>query len=107
MFSEVPTWLPDVHEITEPSTAARSFVELAAPSLPEVGDRGVLARQHAPAVVPTAQPLQRRLGLLLVLELKVYIAHHVVAQILADLDILQSAELLQLLIDLFIEIIEL
>ena len=92
-----------VHEVAEPASLAGAFLVLAALSLPEVSDGGVLSHDHAPAVVPPIHSSHSGLSLLFVLELDVEVADHVVADVVGHHELVDLAVLCHLHEHLFVE----
>lgn len=106
-FSQFSGGLADVHKVAIAAARARPFVELAATSLSKISNGRVLTRQHASTVEAPVEVGQRALRLLLVLELNVHIAHHVVAEVLAHLNVFNFTKLLQFFVHFFIKLVEL
>jgi hypothetical protein len=107
---EFPPQLPPnqlhVHEIAVPTSVAVVLFELPARSLAEIGDRREIGYNRPARVEPALQSLQGGGGLVLLLELDVDVADHVVGEIVADVEALHLAELVKLLEDVLVEGLE-
>lgn len=107
---ELPPQLPPdqlhVHEIAVTASVAAVLLELAACGLAEVGDRREIGDDGAAVVEPALERLQGGGGVVLLLELDVDVANHVVGEIVADVEALDLAELAELLKDILVEVLE-
>ena len=81
-----------MHKITIPTTAAVSFIVLSASRLAEVSHRAEFASERSASIVPTIQIRHSLLSLFLIIELDVHIANHVIAKVLAYLNVFYSSE---------------
>ena len=90
-----------MHEVAVPATRALPVLVLSAstrercrsklPSLAEIGDGRVLHSQRASSEVASREALQRLLGVLLILELHVDVAQHMLADIVAHVELLDRS----------------
>lgn len=107
---ELPPQIPpdqfDVHEIAVSASVAVVLLELAAGGLAEVGDRGEIGYDRATVVEPPLESLQGGGGVVLLLELDVDVADHVVREVVANVEALDLAELAELLEDVLVEVLE-
>lgn len=98
--------LAHMHEVAVRAAGAGAFIELAAARLPEVRHRRVLDSQLSACIVPAVESQERLLGVLLIAEPHVDIAHHVIPEVLAHLHVIHFAKLLKFLKDLLVELVE-
>jgi len=98
--------LLDVHEVAVTTAVTLSFVVLSAPSFAEIRHRRELHVQLSARVVAAGQGLLAFSCVLLIFELDVDIAHHVVAQVLAHVALFNLAMLGELLVDLLVEFVK-
>merc|ERR1719409_1118150 len=98
---------PDVHEVAVAAPRAHGLVVLAAARLAEVRHGRELADERPARVEAAEERLERRVRVLLVGELAVDVADHVVAQVLADVELLDLAVAGELVVDLLVELVEL
>jgi hypothetical protein len=103
---QVPAHLLDVHEVAVAAAVADVLLELAAGGLAEVGDGRELGDDGAARVEPALQRPQRRGGLLLLAELRVHVADHVVGEVVADVQAVDVAVPAELLEDVLVEVVE-
>lgn len=96
-----------MHEIAVTASRADGLVVLSAASFSEVGDWRELADEGPPGVEPAPQSLQGFVGVLLVCELDVDVADHVVAQIFANVQLFDLAVLGQLFEHFLVKVVEL
>ena len=97
-----------MEEVAEAASGAGALVILPTPRLSEVSHGRVLGGEHAACEEASMESLLAGLGVLLVGVLDVHIAHHVVAQILAYLHLLQltlSCQLLEYLLIVDVEVL--
>lgn len=90
---QFPTNQLDVHEITVSASVAVVFLELAARGFPEIRHRREVGDNWAAIVEAALQGLQGSGGLILLLELDVDVADHVIGEVVADVEALDLAEL--------------
>lgn len=90
---QFPTDQLDVHEITVSASVAVVFLELAARGFPEIRHRREVGDNWAAIVEAALQGLQGGGGLILLLELDVDVADHVIGEVVADVEALDLAEL--------------
>lgn len=95
-----------VHEIAVSTSVAAVLLELAARGLAEVGDRREISYDGTAVVETALERLQSRGSVVLLLELDVDVADHVVGQVVADVEALDLAELAELLKDILVEVLE-
>ena len=91
----------EMHEVAVPATRALTVLVLSAstrercrpklPSLAEIGDGRVLHSQRTSSEVASRKALQRLLGVLLILELHVDVAQHMLADIVAHVELLDRS----------------
>merc|ERR1719409_2218181 len=98
---------PGVHEVAVAAAHADGLVVLAAARLAEVRHGRELADERPARVEAAEERLERRVRVLLVGELAVDVADHVVAQVLADVELLDLAVAGELVVDLLVELVEL
>lgn len=103
---QVSADLLDVHEVAVPTTVAAVLFILPAGGLPEIGHRRELDNDRAAGVVPPRQRLQRSGGLILLPELNIHIADHVVGEVVTHVEALDLAVLAEFLKDVLVEILE-
>lgn len=108
----------EMHEVAVAAARALTFLVLSAPadhtqkqaspSLAEIGNGGVLHGKRSSGEVSPGETFQRLFGVLLVLELHVYVAEHVLAHVVAHVQLLDGAVRRgQLIEDLLVELIKL
>lgn len=90
---QFPTNQLHVHEITVSAAVAVVFLELAARGFPEIRHRREVCDNWAAIVEAALQGLQGRGGLILLLELDIDVADHVIGEVVADVEALDLAEL--------------
>lgn len=103
---QLPPDLLHVHEIAVPAAIAAVLLELAAGGLAEVGDGGEVDDDGAAGVEAALEGLEGGVGLVLLLELDVYVADHVVGEVVADVEAFDLAEFAELLEDVLVEVLE-
>ena len=91
----------EMHEVAVPATRALTVLVLSAstrercrpklPSLAEIGDGRVLHSQRTSSEVASRKALQRLLGILLILELHVDVAQHMLTDIVAHVELVELA----------------
>lgn len=104
--AEVPSDELDVHEVAISAAVAAVLLKLPTRGLAEVGDRGEVGDDGAGVVEPSVERLEGLGGLVLLAELDVDIADHVVGEIVADIEALDLAELCELREDVLVEVLE-
>merc|ERR1719409_2555952 len=97
---------PDVHEVAVAAPGTHRLVVLAAARLAEVRHGRELADERPARVEAAEERLERRVRVLLG-ELAVDVADHVVAEVLADVELLDLAVAGELVVDLLVELVEL
>lgn len=103
---EVPPNHLDVHKIAISATVATVLLELAAGGLAEVGDGGEVGNDGAAGVEAALQSLEGGGSVVLLLELDVDVADHVVGKVVADVEALDLAELAEFLENVLVEVLE-
>lgn len=103
---ELPPNQLDVHEITISPSVAAVLLELAARGFAKVGHRREVGDYGATIVEAALQRLKSGSGLILLLELDIYVADHVIGEVVADVEALDLAELGELLEDVLVEVLE-
>lgn len=103
---ELPPNQLDVHEITIPPSVAAVLLELAARGFAKVGHGREVGDYGATIVEAALQRLKSGGGLILLLELDIYVADHVIGEVVADVEALDLAELGELLEDVLVEVLE-
>lgn len=95
-----------MHEVAVATSGAVGFIELPAPGLTKISHWRILHFKLTRRVKAAIKRLQALGRVLFVFELDVHIAYNVVPEILAHVELLELAMLGHLLVDLFVEIVE-
>ena len=96
-----------MHEVAVAAAIADRLLVLAAARVLEIGHGAKLRQDRTPTVEPTHQLLQSLLGVILLVELGVYIARQVVREVLAHAKLLELASnVVELLIDVFVKVLK-
>lgn len=107
---ELPPELPpnhlDVHEVAISSAVAIVFLKLAAGCLAEIGDGGKVGDYGTAGVEAAMEGLEGGGSMVLLLELDIDVANHMVGEVVADVEALDLAELAKLLEDVLVEVLE-
>lgn len=107
---ELPPELPpnhlDVHEVAIPSAVAIVLLKLAAGCLAEIGDGGKVGDYGTAGVEAAMEGLEGGGSMVLLLELDIDVADHMVGEVVADVEALDLAELAKLLEEVLIEVLE-
>lgn len=89
--------LVHVHKVAVASTSALAMVKLATTRLTEISDRGKLTNQRAFRIETTMKGLLSRGSTILITELGVDVACQMIAEIVANIHLLELTKLAQLL----------
>ena len=107
---ELPPKLPTnqlhMHEIAVTASVTAVLLELPTRGLAEIGDGGEVGDDGAAGVEPPLEGGEGGGGLVLLAELDVNVADHVVGEVVADVEGLDLAELGELLEDVLVEVLE-
>ena len=103
---KLPRNLLHVHKVTVPAAVTVILLVLPASSLPKIRHGREISNDGTPRIEPPLQSLEGGGGLVLLLEEDVDIANHVVSEIVADIERLHLAELVELLEYVLVEILE-
>lgn len=106
LSSECTRWHLDVHEVAGAASGALVAVPVLALGLLEVGHGGELGHEHSSGVESALQFLERLRRLLLCRILDVNVPEQVVAQVVADHELLDASVRVQLFENVFVEIVE-
>lgn len=95
-----------MHKIAVATSVAVVLFELATRGLTEVGDGGEVGDDRAGVVEAALESLQSGSGLVLLLELDVDIADHVVGEVITDVEALDLTEFAQLFEDVLVKVLK-
>lgn len=96
----------DVHEVAIPAAVTAVLLKLPTRGLAEVGDGREISDDGAGVVEPSVERVKGLGGLVLLAELDVDVADHVVGEIVADIEALDLTELCELREDVLVEVLE-
>lgn len=103
---KLPRNLLHVHKITIPAAVTVILLILPASRLPKIRHGREISDNGPARIEPPLQGLQGRGGLVLLLEQNIDVANHVVGEVVADVEALHLAELVELLEYVLVEILE-
>lgn len=95
-----------MHEVAVTSPCTSVLLILTACGLAEISDRRELDHDGPPGIEATLQAGERLGSTLLIPELDIHTANHVICQIVADVQVLNLAMLGQLLKNIFVKVLE-
>lgn len=95
-----------MHKITITPTIAVILLILPASSLAKIGDRRKISDDRAARVEPALKSLQSSCSLLLLPELDIDVSDHMVGKIIADVEALDLAKLVEFFKDVLVEVLE-